>query len=98
WSGTLPTGAREFRVHVCRNEACSGALTIQAEEANSGTVNYADAGRTPTTAGGPPSRCSPPFPAGSPPGCTVGSIGSDLPVQACAQIVSQTETAFSITL
>jgi hypothetical protein len=98
WSGTLPTAAREFRVQACRNEACSIALAIQAAESNSGTVNDADAGCTTTAPGGLPSSCSPPFPTNSPPGCTVGSIGSDLSVQACAQIVSQTETAFSIIL
>lgn len=97
WSGTLTTDATVFNVRACSNGTCTSSIPVQVSRSDGGSVlEYPDAGCVPTTPGGPPSRCeSLPFMPG--PGCSVGEIGNDFSVLACARSGSS-GTYFSITL
>lgn len=99
WSGTLTTDSAAFNVRACSNGRCTSNINIPVQVArNDGgsVVEYPDAGCVPTTLGGPPSRCeSLPFMPG--PGCSIGEIGNDFSVLACARSGSN-GTYFSVTL
>jgi hypothetical protein len=85
WRGTLATGSSAFNIRTCWNGACSSNISVHAVGNDAGVATAVpDAGCTPTTAGGLPSRC-PDVPIVPGPGCTFGELGGDFAITACAR-------------